>query len=101
MAANETSRSEELDIISGFKVSVIILLTLEIILGIVSSCTVLLIYWNKRHIPSVATKFIANLALIDFVICCVCIPLTIVRLVEFPCRSVLLCLWHEAATSAL
>lgn len=101
MASNATSHSKDLDIISGFKISVIIFLTLEIILGIVSSCTVLLIYWNKRHIRSVAAKFIANLALIDFVICCVCIPLTIVRLVGFPCRSVLLCLWHEAATSAL
>ena len=98
---NETSYTKDLDLISGFKISVIILLTLEVILGIVSSCTVLLIYWNKRHVRCVATKFIANLALIDFVICFVCIPLTIARLAGFPRHSVLLCLWHEAVTSAL
>ena len=92
---------KELELSSGFKISVIILLTLEIIFGIVSSCTVLLIYWNKRHVRSVATKFIANLALIDLVICCICVPFTITRLAGFPRHSSLLCCWHEAVTSAL
>ncbi|XP_068710349.1 G-protein coupled receptor 22-like [Montipora foliosa] len=99
MNLNETSR--DLDLTSGFKISAIIFLTLELILGVVSSTTVLLIYWNKRHIRNVASKFIANLAVIDFAICCVCIPLTIVRLARFPRVSALLCLCHEASSSGL
>lgn len=102
MNLNQTSaNSEELDFSFGFKVSVTVFLTLEIILGIVSSTSVLLIYWNKRDLRRVSSKFIANLALIDFVICCVSMPLTIVRLVSFPSVSPLLCLCHEAASSAL
>ena len=101
MSGNKTALVKELDLSPGFKISVIILLALEIILGIVSSFTVLLIYWNKRHVRSVATKFIANLALIDLVICCVCIPFTITRLAGFPRHSALLCCCHEAVTSAL
>lgn len=101
MSGNETAVFEELDLSPGFKISVTIVLVLEIVLGIASSCTVLLIYKNKRHVRSVATKFIANLALIDLVICCVCVPFTVARLAGFPRHSALLCCWHEAVTSAL
>lgn len=101
MYLNNSAVLEELDFLPGFTIPVIILLAVEIILGIASSCAVLLIYWNKRHIRSVATKFIANLALIDLVICCVCIPFTVALLAVFPRNSAILCCCHEAVTSAL
>lgn len=101
MFSNITSEYKELGLSPGFKISIIIVLGLEIIFGICASCTVLLIYWNKRSVRSVATKFIANLALIDLIICCVCVPFTIARVSGFAYHSALFCCWHEAVTSAL
>ena len=100
MSSNITSEYKKLGLSPGFKISIIIVLGLEIVLGFCASCTVLLIYWNKRSVRSVATKFIANLALIDFIICCVCVPFTIARVSGFA-HSTLFCCWHEAVTSAL
>ena len=85
----------------GFKTTVIIILALEVALGIFASFTVLLIYWNKRQVRSVATTFIANLAAVDTAICCCCVPFTIARLVDYPHHSVVFCCLHEAFTSAL
>lgn len=101
MSSNVTAEFKKLDLSPGFKICVITVLVLETVLGIVASCTVLLIYWNKRNVRSVATKFIANLAFIDLIICCVCVPFTIARLVGFPRHSTLFCCWHESVTSAL
>ena len=101
MFSNETADFKKLELSPGFKISVITVLVLETVLGTVASCTVLLTYWNKRTVRSVATKFIANLALTDLIICCVCVPLTIARLAGFPRYSTLFCCWHEAVTSGL
>ena len=101
MSNNGTAEYRKLILSPGFKITVITVLVLEIVLGIVASCTVLLIYWNKRNVRSVATKFIANLALIDLIICCVCAPFTIARLAGFPHHLTLFCCWHESVTSGL
>ena len=101
MSGNVTAEFKKLGLTQGFKISIIAVLALEIVLGIIASCTVLLIYWNKRNVRSVATKFIANLALIDLIICCVCVPFTIARVAGFARHSALFCCWHEAVTSAL
>ena len=101
MSSNGTTEYRKLVLSPGFKITVITVLVLEIVLGIAASCTVLLIYWNKRNVRSVATKFIANLALIDLIICCVCAPFTIARLADFPHHSTLFCCWHESVTSGL
>lgn len=79
----------------GFKIIVIIVLVLEIVFGIVVSCMVLLIYWNKRNVWSVVIKFIVNFVLIDLIICCVCVLFIIVWVVGFFYYLILFCCWYE------
>lgn len=86
---------------TNFKTTLVGLLIVEIIVGVLCSSSVLLIYWRKKRIKSVANTLIANLAAMDFLLCGVGMPMTIISLTRFPNNTLLFCCFHEAFTSAL
>lgn len=86
---------------TSFIIPVTCLLVLEMICGAVSSLSVVLIYWKRRQVRSVANLFITHLAILDCAICCLSIPFTIVLLAFKPVHTGILCCGHESITSSL
>ena len=76
-------------------------MAIEIILGAISSLSVVLVYWKKRQVRNVANLFITHLAILDCAICFLSIPFTIVLLGFKPLHSRILCCGHESVTSSL
>ncbi|XP_001629804.2 G-protein coupled receptor 22 [Nematostella vectensis] len=84
-----------------FQIPVVCALVLELLFGMTSCFSVVYIYWKRRHVRSVANMLITNLATVDLATCCLGIPVTIARVIDFENNQVLFCLAHEGLTSAL
>ncbi|XP_032077594.1 G-protein coupled receptor 22 [Thamnophis elegans] len=85
----------------SFQVSLTGFLMLEIVLGLGSNLTVLVLYCMKSNlINSVSNIITMNLHVLDVIICLGCIPLTIViLLLPLENNSALICCFHEACVS--
>uniref|UniRef100_H3A1Z3 G-protein coupled receptor 22 n=2 Tax=Latimeria chalumnae TaxID=7897 RepID=H3A1Z3_LATCH len=85
----------------SFQVSLTGLLMLEIVLGLSSNLTVLILYCMKSNlINSVSNIITMNLHVLDVVVCMGCIPLTIViLLLSLENSTTLICCFHEACVS--
>ncbi|XP_043944476.1 G-protein coupled receptor 22 [Protopterus annectens] len=85
----------------SFQASLTGFLTLEIVLGLSSNLTVLVLYCMKSNlISSVSNIVTMNLHVLDVIICVGCIPLTIViLLLSLESNSALICCFHEACVS--
>ncbi|KAM4035785.1 G-protein coupled receptor 22 [Anomaloglossus baeobatrachus] len=109
--ANITVRDEISDVGSNmykplsyplsFQISLTCFLMLEIVLGLGSNLTVLVLYCMKSNlINSVSNIITMNLHVLDVIICVGCIPLTIViLLLPLESNSALICCFHEACVS--
>ncbi|XP_043569602.1 G-protein coupled receptor 22 [Chiloscyllium plagiosum] len=86
---------------ASFQASLTGLFILEIVLGLSSNLTVLVLYCMKSNlINSVSNIITMNLHILDVVICVGCIPLTIiVTLVSLESKTALICNFHEACIS--
>ncbi|KAM6146262.1 LOW QUALITY PROTEIN: G-protein coupled receptor 22 [Phoenicopterus ruber ruber] len=84
----------------SFQVSLTGFLMLEIVLGLGSNLTVLVLYCMKSNlINSVSNIITMNLHVLDVIICG-CIPLTIViLLLSLESNTALICCFHEACVS--
>ncbi|XP_060622478.2 G-protein coupled receptor 22-like [Anolis sagrei] len=82
----------------GFQVSLTGFLMLEIVLGVSSNLTVLVLYCLQAGlVDSVSNMVTMNLHVLDVLICVVCAPLTMVVVLVPPDRATtLLCCFHEA-----
>ncbi|KAJ7317125.1 hypothetical protein JRQ81_003287 [Phrynocephalus forsythii] len=82
----------------GFQVSLTGFLMLEIVLGVSSNLTVLVLYCLQAGlVDSVSNMVTMNLHVLDILICVVCAPLTMVVVLVPPARAAtLLCCFHEA-----
>ncbi|KAJ6668098.1 hypothetical protein lerEdw1_015475 [Lerista edwardsae] len=82
----------------GFQVSLTGFLMLEIVLGVSSNLTVLVLYCLQAGlVDSVSNMVTMNLHVLDVLICVVCAPLTMVVVLVPPDHaSTLLCCFHEA-----
>ncbi|KAG7455944.1 hypothetical protein MATL_G00246550 [Megalops atlanticus] len=85
----------------SFQVSLTGFLMLEIVLGLSSNLTVLVLYCMKSNlINSVSNVVTMNLHVLDVIVCVCCIPLTIVViLLSLEGDTVLVCCFHEACVS--
>ncbi|XP_036373811.1 G-protein coupled receptor 22-like [Megalops cyprinoides] len=85
----------------SFQVSLTGFLMLEIVLGLSSNLTVLVLYCMKSNlINSVSNVVTMNLHVLDVIVCVCCIPLTIVViLLSLEGNTVLVCCFHEACVS--
>ncbi|XP_053572549.1 G-protein coupled receptor 22 [Bombina bombina] len=85
----------------SFQVSLTCFLMLEIVLGLGSNLTVLVLYCMKSNlINSVSNIITMNLHVLDVIICIGCIPLTIViLLLPLESNNALICCFHEACVS--
>ncbi|XP_034060640.1 G-protein coupled receptor 22-like [Gymnodraco acuticeps] len=85
----------------SFQVSLTGFLMLEILLGLSSNLTVLVLYCMKSNlISSVSNIVTMNLHVLDVLICVCCIPLTIVVvLLSLEGDTALVCCFHEACVS--
>ena len=85
----------------SFQVSLTGFLMLEIVLGLGSNLTVLVLYCMKSNlINSVSNIITMNLHVLDVIICVGCIPLTIViLLLSLESNTALICCFHEACVS--
>nr|XP_006633382.1 PREDICTED: probable G-protein coupled receptor 22 [Lepisosteus oculatus] len=85
----------------SFQVSLTGFLMLEIVLGLSSNLTVLVLYCMKSNlINSVSNIVTMNLHVLDVIICVGCIPLTIVIiLLSLESNTALICCFHEACVS--
>ncbi|KAI1888416.1 hypothetical protein AGOR_G00184920 [Albula goreensis] len=85
----------------SFQVSLTGFLMLEIVLGLSSNLTVLVLYCMKSNlINSVSNVVTMNLHVLDVIVCVCCIPLTIVIiLLSLEGNTVLVCCFHEACVS--
>ncbi|XP_069085934.1 G-protein coupled receptor 22 [Pleurodeles waltl] len=85
----------------SFQVSLTVFLMLEIVLGLGSNLTVLVLYCMKSNlINSVSNIITMNLHVLDVIICVGCIPLTIViLLLSLERNTALICCFHEACVS--
>ncbi|XP_028668804.1 G-protein coupled receptor 22 [Erpetoichthys calabaricus] len=85
----------------SFQVSLTGFLMLEIVLGLSSNLTVLVLYCMKSNlINSVSNIVTMNLHVLDVIICIGCIPLTIViTLLSLESNTALICCFHEACVS--
>ncbi|XP_023681685.1 G-protein coupled receptor 22-like [Paramormyrops kingsleyae] len=85
----------------SFQVSLTGFLMLEIVLGLSSNLTVLVLYCMKSNlINSVSNVVTVNLHVLDVLICVGCIPLTIVLiLLSLEGNTALVCCFHEASVS--
>ncbi|MBN3279392.1 GPR22 protein, partial [Polyodon spathula] len=85
----------------SFQVSLTGFLMLEIVLGLSSNLTVLVLYCMKSNlINSVSNIVTMNLHVLDVIICVGCIPLTIVVvLLSQESNTALICCFHEACVS--
>uniref|UniRef100_A0ACB8EHF0 Uncharacterized protein n=1 Tax=Sphaerodactylus townsendi TaxID=933632 RepID=A0ACB8EHF0_9SAUR len=82
----------------GFQVSLTGFLMLEVVLGVSSNLTVLVLYCLQAGlVDSVSNMVTMNLHVLDVLICVVCAPLTMVVVLVPPDRAAtLLCCFHEA-----
>ncbi|XP_077181030.1 G-protein coupled receptor 22-like [Paroedura picta] len=82
----------------GFQVSLTGFLMLEVVLGVSSNLTVLVLYCLQAGlVDSVSNMVTMNLHVLDVLICVVCAPLTMVVVLVPPDRvATLLCCFHEA-----
>ncbi|XP_015683171.1 G-protein coupled receptor 22-like [Protobothrops mucrosquamatus] len=82
----------------GFQVSLTGFLMLEIVLGVSSNLTVLVLYCLQAGlVDSVSNMVTMNLHVLDVLICVVCAPLTMVVILVPPDRAAtLFCCFHEA-----
>ncbi|KAF4081295.1 hypothetical protein AMELA_G00159700 [Ameiurus melas] len=85
----------------SFQVSLTGFLMLEIVLGLSSNLTVLVLYCMKSNlVNSVSNLVTMNLHVLDVLVCVCCIPLTIVvLLLSLQGDTVLVCCFHEACVS--
>lgn len=85
----------------SFQASLTGFLMLEIVLGLGSNLTVLVLYCMKSNlINSVSNIITMNLHVLDVIICVGCIPLTIViLLLSLESNTALTCCFHEACVS--
>ena len=71
------------------------------LVGALCSACVLLTAWQKKQTKDVPTLLLINLAVIDLLLCCGGIPLTVTALVQFPRNATIVCCLHDAVTSSL
>lgn len=85
----------------SFQASLTGFLLLEIILGLSSNLTVLILYCMKQNlISSVSNIITMNLHVVDVLICVCCIPLTtVVILIPLEVDTAMMCCFHEACVS--
>ncbi|XP_056878756.1 G-protein coupled receptor 22-like isoform X1 [Takifugu flavidus] len=97
---HERSSSEDIYPLS-FQVSLICFLVLEMVLGLGSNLTVLILYCIKQNlISSVSNIITMNLHVVDVLVCVCCIPLTaVVLLLPLEVEKAQLCCFHEACVS--
>nr|XP_040029208.1 G-protein coupled receptor 22-like isoform X1 [Gasterosteus aculeatus aculeatus] len=108
MTVLDTADSQDLDTTSdkpiypiSFQVSLTGFLLLEIVLGLSSNLTVLVLYCMKQNlISSVSNIITMNLHVVDVLVCVCCIPLTAV-VVLFPLETdtAMISCFHEACVS--
>ena len=91
----------EIGLDTSFQIPVACVLVLEMICGVSSCLSVVIIYLKKRQVRSVANMFITHLAVLDCATCCLAIPFTIALLALTPKHTRLLCCGHESITSSL
>ncbi|XP_028810626.1 G-protein coupled receptor 22 [Denticeps clupeoides] len=85
----------------SFQASLTVFLMLEIVLGLSSNLTVLVLYCMKSNLVSSVSNIVTmNLHVLDVLVCLACIPLTIV-VVLLPLHgdTALVCCFHEACVS--
>ncbi|XP_068442832.1 G-protein coupled receptor 22-like [Clinocottus analis] len=108
MTVLDTAGPYDLDIISdtsiypiSFQVSLTGFLLLEIVLGLSSNLTVLVLYCMKQNlISSVSNIITMNLHAVDVLVCVCCIPLTaVVVLLPLETDTAMICCFHEACVS--
>ncbi|NWY73650.1 GPR22 protein, partial [Erithacus rubecula] len=97
----DTNMYQPLSYPLSFQVSLTGFLMLEIVLGLGSNLTVLVLYCMKSNlINSVSNIITMNLHVLDVIICVGCIPLTIViLLLSLESNTALICCFHEACVS--
>lgn len=85
----------------SFQVSLTGFLLLEIVLGLSSNLTVLVLYCMKQNlISSVSNIITMNLHVVDVLVCVCCIPLTtVVVLLPSEADSAMISCFHEASVS--
>ncbi|XP_068573241.1 G-protein coupled receptor 22-like [Cebidichthys violaceus] len=85
----------------SFQVSLTGFLLLEIVLGLSSNLTVLVLYCMKQNlISSVSNIITMNLHVVDVLVCVCCIPLTaVVVLLPLETDTAMICCFHEACVS--
>ncbi|XP_029901577.1 G-protein coupled receptor 22-like [Myripristis murdjan] len=85
----------------SFQVSLTGFLLLEIVLGLSSNLTVLVLYCMKQNlISSVSNIVTMNLHVVDVLVCICCIPLTaVVVLLPLEADTAMVCCFHEACVS--
>ncbi|XP_059181754.1 G-protein coupled receptor 22-like [Centropristis striata] len=85
----------------SFQVSLTVFLLLEILLGLSSNLTVLVLYCMKQNlISSVSNIITMNLHVVDVLVCVCCIPLTVVLvLLPLEADTAMICCFHEACVS--
>uniref|UniRef100_A0A8C9Z0C7 G-protein coupled receptor 22 n=1 Tax=Sander lucioperca TaxID=283035 RepID=A0A8C9Z0C7_SANLU len=85
----------------SFQVSLTGFLLLEIVLGLSSNLTVLVLYCMKQNlISSVSNIITMNLHVVDVLVCICCIPLTaVVVLLPLEADTAMMCCFHEACVS--
>uniref|UniRef100_A0A1A8NMG4 G-protein coupled receptor 22 n=1 Tax=Nothobranchius rachovii TaxID=451742 RepID=A0A1A8NMG4_9TELE len=85
----------------SFQVSLTSFLVLEIVLGLSSNLTVLVLYCMKQNlISSVSNIITMNLHVVDVLVCVCCIPLTaVVVLLPLEADTAMISCFHEASVS--
>ncbi|KAJ3612186.1 hypothetical protein NHX12_020462 [Muraenolepis orangiensis] len=85
----------------GFQVSLTSFLVVEMVLGLSSNLTVLILYCMKQNLVSSVSNIVTmNLHVLDVLVCVSCIPLTaVVILLPLQTDTALVCCFHEACIS--
>ncbi|XP_032445985.1 G-protein coupled receptor 22-like [Xiphophorus hellerii] len=108
MTVQDTPNLHDLDRTSSeaihpisFQVSLTSFLVLEVVLGLSSNLTVLVLYCMKQNlISSVSNVITMNLHVVDVLVCVGCIPLTtVVILLPLETDTALISCFHEACVS--
>ncbi|KAG7277631.1 hypothetical protein CRUP_025316 [Coryphaenoides rupestris] len=87
----------------SFQVSLTSLLVLEVVLGLSSNLTVLILYCMKQNLVSSVSNIVTmNLHVLDVLVCVSCIPMTTVVILlprETDHTASMVCCFHEACVS--
>ncbi|KAK0135036.1 putative G-protein coupled receptor 22 [Merluccius polli] len=85
----------------SFQVSLTSFLVLEIVLGLSSNLTVLILYCMKQNLVSSVSNIVTmNLHVLDVLVCVSCIPMTaVVILLPLETDTAMVCCFHEACVS--